>query len=325
MPTPAYDNLDLYKKMSLQRNEQTIKALGPPTPEVLQSEVHYPTRDGTTIRGKLYRPSQLPEGGSPLVVLFHGGGFCIGIPESEEQSCRNFVQAYGAVCLSAAYRLAPEFPFPCGVLDAWDALRWAADNCHDLGADPSLGFVVGGTSAGANMAAVLAHLARDDGISHPLTGQYLAIPPVLQPTVVPDEFKEVYLSYEQNRHAPVLPVAASEMFLNGYRPDDTDSKLWAIFNHPKGHHNLPPAVFHIDGLDPLRDEGLIYERVLRERYNVRTKLYVYPGLPHGHWAFFPSLKASTQFRKDQVEGMGWLLGKDPVSSGLSFEAKATSA
>jgi acetyl esterase/lipase len=255
--------------------------------------------------------------------MFHGGGFHIGSPEGEGQSCRNFVQAFGAVCVSAAYRLGPEFPFPCAALDSWDALKWAAENAQPWGADPSKGLIVGGTSAGGNISTVLAHLARDEGLSHPLTGQYLAIPAVLPPTVVPDKYKEYYLSYEQNRHSPVLPVAQIDMFMKGYNADDNDSVLWAIFNHPKGHKDLPPALFHIDGMDPLRDEILIYERVLREEYGIPTKTYMYPGLPHGHWAFFPSLKSSEQFRTDQVEGMGWLLGR---SSGISKDSlKATAA
>jgi hypothetical protein len=61
----------------------------------------------------------------------------------------------------------------------------------------------------------------------------------------------------------------------------------------------------------LRDEALIYERVLREEYGIKTKLDMYPGLPHGFWGFFLMLKSSERFRVDMVEGMGWLLGRKP--------------
>ncbi|KIW48108.1 uncharacterized protein PV06_00727 [Exophiala oligosperma] len=126
--------------------------------------------------------------------MFHGGGFCIGSPDSEEQSCRNFVQAFGAVCISAAYRLAPEFPFLYAVKDGWDALRRVTEQAEVWGADLSSSFIVGGISAGGNVAAVLAHLARDEPLAVPLMGQYLAIPAVLPPTVVPGKYKELYLS-----------------------------------------------------------------------------------------------------------------------------------
>jgi acetyl esterase/lipase len=70
---------------------------------------------------------------------------------------------------------------------------------------------------------------------------------------------------------------------------------------------LPPVYFQICGMDPLRDEALIYEKVLREEYNIPTKLDVYPGLPHGFWSFWPDMKASTEFVNDATKGVAWLL------------------
>jgi len=322
LPPPDYSNLDGFKAMVDQRNEEAMKTLGQPPPEIKQTELQYTTTDGTKMRAKLYQPTSPPSGGSPLIVMYHGGGFCIGAPEGEEQTCRNFVQAFGAVCISASYRLAPEFPFPHAPKDSWDALRWAAENAKSWGADPSVGFVVGGTSAGGNITAVLTHVARDENLSPPLTGQYLVIPAVLPASKVPDKYREYYLSYEQNRYAPVLPVAAIDMFMKAYQVDEDDGVWYSSFNHPKGHKDLPPALFQVDGMDPLRDDGIIYERVLREENDIKTKLYVYPGQPHGHWGFFPFLKASEQFRKEQVEGMGWLLGKKPDFTNVRTAAAA---
>ncbi|KIX02936.1 uncharacterized protein Z518_06486 [Rhinocladiella mackenziei CBS 650.93] len=322
LPPVSYDSLDDFKAMVENRNADDLKALGQPPPEVKQTELQYPTRDGSKVRAKLHQPTTPPEGGSPLIVMFHGGGFCIGAPEGEEQSCRNFVQAFGATCISAGYRLAPEYKFPTAPKDAWDCLKWAAANAASWGADLSVGFVVGGTSAGGNIAAVLAHLARDEKLSPPLTGQYLAIPAVLPEKKVPEKYQQYALSYEQNKSVPVLPVAAIDMFMRGYQPDEDDGVYYAPFNHPKGHKDLPPALFQIDGMDPLRDEAIIYERVLREENGIKTKMYVYPGLPHGHWGFFPFLKSSEKFRQEQVEGMGWLLGKKPDFSKVIAKAVA---
>lgn len=223
------------------------------------------------------------------------------------------MQAFGATCISSAYLLAPEHPFPAAPKSAWDTLQWAANNAKSFGADPSLGFVIGGTSAGGNLTAVLAHLARDEGLSPPLTGQYLAIPALLPPSVVPEKYKPFYLSHEQNIDVPILPRDAIDMFMGAYKPDNNDP-LYVPFNHPKGHVGLPPAYFQINGLDPLRDEAIIYERVLREEAGVKTKLDMYPGLPHGYWAFMPTMKASEKFRLEMLEGVGWLLGKKPDMS-----------
>lgn len=324
LPPPDYSNIAEFKVAAAQRNAEALKVLGQPPPEIKQTELQYPTRDGAKLRAKLYQPVNPPKSGSPLIVMYHGGGFCIGAPEGEEQSCRNFVQAFGAVCISASYRLAPEFKFPYAVKDSWDALKWAAENAKSWGADPSVGFIVGGTSAGGNIAAVLSHVARDEGLSPPLTGQYLAIPAILPESKVPEKYKKYFLSYEQNKNAPVLPVAAIDMFMDAYEPDNDDGIWFAAFNHPKGHKDLPAAFFQVDGLDPLRDEGLIYERVLREEYGIKTKLNVYPGLPHGHWGFFPFLKSSSKFRKEQVQGLSWLLGREPDFSKVVTEAVTAS-
>lgn len=304
------------------RNAELLETLGESPAEILTTEVQYPTEDGTKLRAKLYQPTNPPKNGSPLVVLFHGGGFCIGAPEGEEQTARNLVQAFGAVAVSASYRLAPEFKFPHAPKDAWDAVKWAAANAKSWGADPSAGFIIGGTSAGGNITAVLAHIARDEKLSPPLTGQYLAIPAVLPQSKVPEKYKPYLLSYEQNEHAPVLPQAAIDMFMNAYQPDDNDGVYYAAFNHPNGHKDLPAAFFQVDGMDPLRDEGIIYERVLREENGIRTKMDVYPGLPHGHWGFFPFLSSSEKFRKEQVEGFGWLLNRKPDFSKVITKAIA---
>jgi len=168
----------------------------------------------------------------------------------------------------------------------------------------------------------LAHVARDETLSPPLTGQYLAIPALVPDSKVPEKYRQYFLSVEQNKNAPVLPVAAMDMFMRGYQPDDDDAVWFAPFNHPKGHKDLPPAFFQIDGMDPLRDEAIVYERILREENGIKTKKNLYPGLPHGHWGFFPFLKASEKFRKEQVEGVGWLLGKEPDFSKVIVEALA---
>jgi len=114
------------------------------------------------------------------------------------------------------------------------------------------------------------------------------------------------------------------MFIGGYQPDVDDGVLYSVLIHPKGHADLPKAFFQIDGMDPLRDEGLIYERVLREEYSIPTRLNVYPGLPHGHWAIFPMLKSADLFRREQVAGMGWVLDREPDLSAVNFDAHAAS-
>ena len=90
-----------------------------------------------------------------------------------------------------------------------------------------------------------------------------------------------------------------------YKPDRR-STLYVPFNHPNGHAGLPPVYLQVCGLDYLRDEAVLYEKVLREQ-GVKTEMKVYPGLPHGFWSFMPQLKVSAAFIEDTVQGFAWLL------------------
>ena len=88
------------------------------------------------------------------------------------------------------------------------------------------------------------------------------------------------------------------------------SPLFVPFHYGKserGHKDLPPAYLQVCGLDPLCDEGLIYERVLREEAGVKTNIDVYKGLGHYFWTNFPELEMSKTFVEDTVKGMRWLL------------------
>lgn len=96
------------------------------------------------------------------------------------------------------------------------------------------------------------------------------------------------------------------MLLKGqYKPDGT-SPLRSPLIFPS-HAGLPPAYFQVCGADPLRDEGLIYEQVLREDAGVRTRLDVFPGLPHGFWSWFPEAEFSRDFQAKTTDGLTWLL------------------
>ena len=101
-------------------------------------------------------------------------------------------------------RLAPEHPFPTGVHDSYDALKWTLANAAELKATPSRGVIVGGASAGGNISAVLACLARDEGLEPPVTGQYLCVPAVLPEGNVPEKYREEYRSRTENVSDPVI-------------------------------------------------------------------------------------------------------------------------
>jgi acetyl esterase/lipase len=92
----------------------------------------------------------------------------------------------------------------------------------------------------------------------------------------------------------------------GLYEDDPMSPLMSSVLFPS-HANIPPTYFQVGGMDPLRDEGLIYERILREENNVATKIDLYPGLPHGFWSWWPKASFSKKQHADSIEGLRWLL------------------
>ena len=76
---------------------------------------------------------------------------------------------------------------------------------------------------------------------------------------------------------------------------------------PTGHHNLPPTYFIIAGADTSRDVGLLYEEILREECGIKTKVDIFPGLPHGFWTIFPQAHFSMDHQEKSVQGLKWLL------------------
>ncbi|KAH7113286.1 Alpha/Beta hydrolase protein [Dendryphion nanum] len=287
---------------------------GPIPSQVTETMHTIPTRDGHSINVRVYQPvSGPPPDGSPLILMYHEGGWSMGDLTDEDQNCRLFARDLGAVCVNVEYRLAPEHPFPTGINDSWDALKWAVDRASDLKASPTRGLIVGGSSAGGNIAAVLALIARDENFQPPITGQYLCVPALLPPENVPQKYTHLYESRTQSLSDPILKdtVANQDSGMNAiialYNPDPK-SPLWDPFNHSDGHGGLARAFFQVAGLDPLRDEAVLYDGVLREG-GVLTRFELYKGLGHMFWTNWPEMEASTGFMRDTVRGMRWLLGE----------------
>ena len=85
-------------------------------------------------------------------------------------------------------------------------------------ATPEAGFIVGGESAGGNISTVLAHMAVDEKLSPPLTGQFLSAATFFGHDNVPEKYKAQYLSYDQNQNSGILSVSLHEMFVCKFFP-----------------------------------------------------------------------------------------------------------
>jgi acetyl esterase/lipase len=183
-------------------------------------------------------------------------------------------------------------------------------------ADVSAGFIVGGASSGANFSDVVAHLARDERLTPPLTGQFLACGGFMDAGRVPEKYRGRYLSREQNRNAPVVDGGFMRAFREAIKPDE-GSRLWAPFvqsgmegSVAEGHRGMPKVYFQVCGMDVNRDDGLIYERVMREECGIQTRLDLYRGFPHCWWDMYPELEATKKRMEDTMAGFAWLLKGD---------------
>ena len=229
------------------------------------SELRLP--DG--LRAVLYRPTALV-GPLPVVVNYHGGGWCLGTPEQSGWLSAHIALQVGAIVVAPAYRLAPEHPYPAAADDAWTALSWLVENPPTDAAIDRL--AVMGDSAGGNLAAVSALKARDAG-APALRAQVLVYPAV--------EMYERYPSEEEFAEAPVLTSAGMRRFGHLYLGEGYGTEDWqASPLRAPSHAGLPPALILTAGHDPLRDHGSRYADALREA-GVEVDLRDYGAAIHG--------------------------------------------
>ncbi len=260
--------------MSLEAGRQALRARqeagGGTLPEIGHAEDRVLPGAGGAIPVRLYTPRGARER-RPALVYFHGGGWVRGDLETHDRVCR-FLAA-GAECLvvSVDYRRAPEARFPAAVEDAFAATRWVAEHASEIGADPGR-LAVGGDSAGGNLAAVVALLARDAG-GPALQFQLLVYP-------VTDSSLET-ASYEENASGYGLTRADMAWYWKQYLPDGAAGKdVRASPLRAQNLRGLPPALVITAEYDPLRDEGEAYGRRLRDA-GVRVTVTRYPGMVHG--------------------------------------------
>ncbi|CCM02387.1 uncharacterized protein FIBRA_04483 [Fibroporia radiculosa] len=243
----------------------------------------------------------------PLMLWIHGGGSITGSLDTDDFYLRDLSVDLQISIVNVDYRLAPEHPFPNGLNDCYAALKWAVENAPLLSASLAKGFIVGGQSSGANFTAVLAHRVRDDPFfaDRPLSGHILQYPTIVHPEAVPEKYKSELLSTETEKDAPFFTTANIHFIARLAKAEPFNPECSPLL-YPS-HKGLPPAYIQVCGWDPVRDECLLYEKVLRED-RVATKLDVYPGVPHAFAAMFPSISLAVKHDKDLRQAIRWLLG-----------------
>ncbi len=207
----------------------------------------------------------------PVVVFFHGGGWVVGSIASHDALCRRMCNASGCIVVSVDYRLAPEHRFPAAVDDSFAATDWVARHAAEIGGDPSR-IAVCGDSAGGNLAAVVALLARDR--EGPQILYQVLIYPITD--YLPDTD-----SYRRNGDDYFLTGTTIKWFWDHYLNNPAEGTLWTASPlRAQCLAGLPPALVLVAEFDPLLDEGLAYADRL-EQSGVPVERVICEGQIHG--------------------------------------------
>jgi acetyl esterase len=264
-----------------------------PEPPELESakDLAIPAPHGS-IPARIYTPKTLrkKDGLAPCLVFLHGGGFVIGNLDSHDVVCRKLAHEGELIVVSVDYRLAPEHKFPAAPEDAIAATKWVAANARQLGVDAAR-IIVGGDSAGGNLAAVTAIALRESGPK--LAGQLLIYPST--------DFAMNHPSHSEPETSLLLTHSVIKWFIDHYM-GDADRNDWRASPVRAKLEGLPPAYVLVAGGDPLRDEGNEYAERLKQA-GVAVTYRFFPGQFHG---FFTMGKLLGQANIAASEISAWL-------------------
>lgn len=227
--------------------------------------------DAGGVPARWYRPPNVaPDDTTGLLVWLHGGGWVLGSIDGHDDLCRALCVTSGHRVLSVGYRLAPEHPFPAGLDDAAVATQWAHAHAADLGADPDR-VAIGGDSAGANLAAVVAQQA-----SVPLAYQVLVYPVA--------DARGTTASYTENGNGLFLTASGMRWFVDHYLSGGDgsvdDPRMSPLLATDAALGASPPTLVVTAEYDVLRDEGVAYaDRLLAA--GVPTSHVMFHGQIHG--------------------------------------------
>ncbi|MEV4380665.1 alpha/beta hydrolase [Streptosporangium sp. NPDC049644] len=241
---------------------------------------------------RVYTPVEADAYG--LLVYFHGGAFFLGSLETHDHVARSLAGETGLKVVSVGYRLAPEYAFPAGLEDCYAAVRWAAENGETLGWDGTT-LAIAGDSSGGTFVAAVAGMAHDDGF-HRITHQVM-----FYPSLDLDFDVDRYPSLRENAVGHGLETAGLKPFNAFYLDggaDPADPRVSPIKRADLT--GLPPALIITGELDPLRDEGELYGRRLREA-GVDATVSRYAGAGHGfvqHFSWIPEYRRAYAETRD---------------------------
>jgi acetyl esterase len=259
------------------------KVLQPPPEDVADISDLTAPGPGRKIPVRIYRGGGTLAGEKlPVLVYYHGGGWLLGDLDSHDGVCRRFANAARCCVVSVDYRMAPEHKFPAAVDDCAAATQWVVTQAETLAIDPAR-VAVGGDSAGGNLAAVMALLARD-GALPPLTFQLLIYPAT--------DMMMTTVSSQGIGDGVPLTSKTMRWFIDHYMRDGADARDWrASPLRAADLSGTAQALVLTCACDPLCDEGIAYAQRL-EREGVRVTHLHFSDQIHGFMSMGRIIRAA---------------------------------
>ena len=220
----------------------------------------------------------------PVMMWLHGGGFVVGSVQLYDSICRLLARQSDCIVVSVDYRLAPEHKFPAGVEDCFAVLSWLGDHAIEIGGDRSR-IVVAGDSAGGNLAAVSAILARDAG------GPGIALQVLIYPGTAPRPESASHYEFAEGYFLSRKTILWFYQHYLRHESDGNDFRFAPLLTEDLT--GLPPALVIVAGYDPLRDEGIAYARKLQAAGNI-VELSNYRTMTHAFLSFSGAVDVSKQ-------------------------------
>lgn len=286
-----------HRRAALAWDRQEQRTVGLPGPDLTTSEHEVPVPGHPAVRVRVYAPDDAARPG-PACLVFGGGAFRIGGIDypTADAACRRRAARSGVTLLAVDYALAPEHRYPTQIEQAYAAWEWAHAHAEELGIDPQrLG--VSGTSAGGNIAAVLALMNRDRA-RLPIRLQILEVP------VVDLTWRWIDLRATYALGVPaVLALRELRSVARTYLLGDRQARTSYVSPlRARSHADLPPAVILTAEYDPLRRQGAAYAAALR-RSGVAASAVRYLGMTHDAPIFVGALAASRRWEDDVVTAL----------------------
>jgi acetyl esterase len=262
-----------------------------PGPKVASIANKFVPVDRGRITVRVYRPSAVRN--LPLHVFLHGGGWCMGTLDERDCRCKAIAVDADCVVASVEYRLAPECQYPTAPEDCYAALGWLVEHADEMGVNAHA-VTIGGESAGGNLSAVVALMARDRG-GPQLLLQMLDVP-ATDLTLAHPSISELGSGYLLTRHE-------IEHYLDSYLPDRSMvTDPYASPLHAKDLSGLPPAHIMTAEFDPLRDEGQAYGEKLQAA-GIPVEHVRLAGHIHPSFAFTQLLPSARAYHRDFVAAL----------------------